>query len=311
MIAFGSSITSPEAYERFAGPGVRLAAEPNSAVLAHAAAGTLFRSYNLILEKAAELLDLEALVLVHQDAEIVDRDLCRKLREVLRDPMVGVVGCVGAAGVRSIAWWEGSVTWGSFVDRYREAEGAGPPALTFNGEDLPSSARRGEVDVVDGFLMALSPWVVRNVRFDESLGPLVHGHDLDLCLQVRAAGRKVIAADLEVVHHHPIVLVTDPESWMEAHMAVAEKWHPEEDDWKSRARRAEAEAGAARLQGASKLLQAYASAEQHQRELAEVTDTLSWRITEPLRRLNAQRRALLRRARARASPAQPRSRPRP
>ena len=38
---------------------------------------------------------------------------------------------------------------------------------------------------MDGFVIALSPWVVRNIRFDESLGQL-HGYDLDFCLQVRA-----------------------------------------------------------------------------------------------------------------------------
>jgi Glycosyltransferase like family len=295
MIAFGSSITSPEVYERFAGPGIRLAAEPDSALFADAAAGTIFRIYNLILEQAAALDDLEALVLLHQDAEIVDPGFCAKLRNALRDPDVGVVGCVGAIGVRSIAWWEGSVTWAAFVDRYEEARGGSAPALNWNGDEMPPTTRAGEVDVVDGFMLALSPWTVRNIRFDESLGPLVHGHDLDLCLQVRAAGRKVVAADLDVRHHQPVILVTDPETWMEAHMAVAEKWDPGDADWRRRARRAEAEAGAARLQGTSKLLQAYARAEEHERELARVTETTSWRITEPLRRLNARRRALRRR----------------
>ena len=46
-----------------------------------------------------------------------------------------------------------------------------------------------EVDTLDGQLLVLSPWAVRNVRFDESL-LLGHGYDLDFCLQVRAAGRK-------------------------------------------------------------------------------------------------------------------------
>jgi hypothetical protein len=292
MIAFGSSITSPEVYERFAEPGIRLAAEPDSAVLAYAAAGTIFRTYNLIVERCAALNDLEALVLLHQDAEIVDPNFCSKLRTALREPEVAVVGCVGATGVRSIAWWEGSVTWGAFIDRYEESRGGRPPALNWNRDALPPTARTGEVDVVHGFMLALSPWTVRNVRFDESLGPLVHGHDLDLCLQVRAAGRRVVAADLDVRHHHPVILVTDQETWMEEHMAVADRLDTHDHDWKERARRAEAEAGLARLQGVSMLLQSYARAEEHQLELARVGDTASWRITEPLRRLNARRRAL-------------------
>ena len=121
---------------------------------------------------------------------------CAKLRETLKDPDVGVVGCVGAIGVRSIAWWEGSVTWASFTHRYGELGGGELPAFSWNGQKLPPYAHTGEVDTVDGFVLGLSPWVVRNVRFDESLGQL-HGYDLDFCLQVRQAGRKVMTAGLQ------------------------------------------------------------------------------------------------------------------
>src|SRR5665809_19469 len=110
MIAFGCSITNPELYEGCALPGIRLASEPDSELLAQEHAGTLFHSYNLLLDLAAERDDLEALVLVHQDAEIVDADFCKKLRESLSDPEVALVGSGGAVGVRSIAWWQGSVT---------------------------------------------------------------------------------------------------------------------------------------------------------------------------------------------------------
>ena len=53
------------------------------------AVGSIARSYNALLDRAAERDDLEALVLVHQDAEIVDADLCAKVRAALRDPDVG------------------------------------------------------------------------------------------------------------------------------------------------------------------------------------------------------------------------------
>ena len=60
----------------------------------------------------------------------------------------------------------------------------------------------GEVDTLDGFLLVISPWVVHNIRFDESLGMLLHGYDFDFCLQVRDAGRKVVTSDFRAVHHH-------------------------------------------------------------------------------------------------------------
>src|SRR5207237_93598 len=131
----------------------------------------------------------------------------------------------------------------------------------------PAFARTGEVDTLDGVVLAISPWVVRNVRFDESLGQ-IHGYDFDFCLQVREAGRKVLTADFRAIHHHSLELVSDPDVWVQAHMRVAEKWHgrmagiglpnwgSSEEDWKQRARQAEAEAGAARLSRVSTELQA-------------------------------------------------------
>jgi hypothetical protein len=301
VIAFGCSITDPGTYTRCAEPGIRLAAEPDSDVYAFAAAGSIFRSYNMLMDMAAEHDDLEALVLVHQDAEIANRDFCSKLRSALRDPEVGVVGCVGAVGVRSIAWWEGSVTWASFTHRYQELGGGELPGFSWNGKELPPYAQTGEVDTVDGFVLGLSPWTVRNVRFDESLGPL-HGYDFDFCLEVRSKGRKIVTEDFKVVHHHSLDLVSEPETWIEAHMRVAEKWEGraanvgvEGGDWKHRARRAEAEAAVARAQAVAGQLQSDARADQLQRDFKQVTESTSWRLTKPLRRLNALRRSAMRR----------------
>ena len=303
MIIFASSITDAEVYERAAAPGIRLAAEPDSEVLANAAAGSIFRSYNLIMETVADREDLEALVLIHQDAEIADPGFCAELRRRLADPDVGVVGCVGAIGVRSIAWWEGSVTWASFVHRYGELGGGDLPAFAWNGSKAPAYARLGEVESVDGFVMVLSPWVVRNVRFDESLGQL-HGYDFDFCLQVRAAGRKAVTADFKVIHHHSLDLIGDLETWIQAHMTIAEKWDGrmpgvgvDTGTWKERARRAEAEAAASRAAAVSAQLKSDALALQHERAMREMTESIGWRMTEPLRRVNALRRRVVARRR--------------
>ena len=302
MIVFASSITDPDMYRRCAEPGIRLAAEPDSEVIANSAAGSLQRSYNLILDSLAGRDDVEAVVLLRQDAEITDPDFCAKLRRALAGPEVGVVGCVGAIGVRSIAWWEGSVTWASFVHRYGELGGGDIPAFAWNGSEMPAYARTGEVDTVDGFVLGLSPWVVRNVRFDESLGQL-HGYDFDFCLQVRAAGHKVVTEDFKVIHHHSLDLVSEPETWIQAHMRVAEKWDGRmpgvgtaAGTWQERARRAEAEAAATRAQSVSTQLKADARLRQLERDLLETTESVSWRLTEPLRRVNALRRRLRRRA---------------
>jgi hypothetical protein len=291
MIAFGASISEPEPYRRYAEPGIRLAAEPDSEIYPFAAVGTIGRSYNLLLEAAAARQDLEALVLVHPHAEIADPDLCSKVRDTLSDPEVAVVGCAGATGVRNIAWWEGPVSSASIIHRYSEHGGGDLPGFSWKRAQ-PAPA---EVQVVDGFLLVLSPWAVRNVRFDEGL-VLGHGFDVDYCLQVRTAGRKVATADLRVIQHRSLEVISDLELWAEAHISLAEKWEgrwPGEEastsTWKERARRAEAEREAARAVAYSRRLESDARVLELERAFEQATGTVSWRVTAPLRRLNLWR----------------------
>ena len=290
MIAFGCSITDPKMYERCARPGIEVASEPDSELFAYSSAGSLFRSYNIILDLAAARDDLEALVLVHQDAEIVDPNFCSKLRRALSDPEVALVGAGGAVGVRSIAWWQGSVTWASFTTRFEELGGGDVPGLSWHRDEIPSFAQTGEVDTIDGFVIGMSPWAVRELRFDESLGK-IHGYDFDLCCQARSLGRKVVTEDLRVIHHHSLDLIGDFEGWIAAHIKVAEKWDGRMpgggdrdlgDDWKQRARQAEARA--AGLQIMAKMAEHfYGRGEALERELNIVRASRTWRATAPLR----------------------------
>ena len=298
MIAFGCAITDNDTYRRCAEPGIRRAAEPDSLVLANSSAGSLFRNYNLILDQVRDHEDLEALVLVHQDAEIVDEDLPAILRRAFSDPEVAIVGCVGAVGVRNIAWWDGSVTWAGFTHRYREFGGGEVPGVTWDPDDIPPYAQIGEVDSLDGYVLALSPWAVRELRFDESLG-LLHGYDLDICLQAREAGKKVVTEDFRVIHHHSLELIGHVETWIEAHIRVAEKWDGKvpgvgtaPGDWRERARRGEAEAGAAHMLAQQHEIIGHARSRHMERELEEMKSSTTWKLTEPLRRLG---RALKRR----------------
>ena len=114
----------------------------------------------------------------------------------------------------------------------------------------PARAPPAEVEVLDGQLLVLSPWVVRDLRFDEDV--FDHGFDVDFSLRVRRAGRKLLVADLLVRHHRSLELIADLDLWTEAHIRMAEKWDgalaPSPDDeqaWKERAqvRRGQARGG--------------------------------------------------------------------
>ncbi len=291
MIAFGAAMDDPEAYRRYAMPGIERAIEPDSEVYAFAASGLVCRDYNLVLDAAAGREDLEALVLVEQDIELADPDFCAKVRAALGEPDVGVVGSAGATGVSGIAWWDGSVSAAPAVHLYNEHGSGELPAFSW----LRAAAAPAEVDTLDGSLLVLSPWAVNNVRFDEALR-LGYGFDLDFCLQVRAAGRRVMTADLRTIRHRPLDLVRKPEhkAWIEAHIGVAEKWDGQlagtaPGDWKQRARRAEAEREAARTVAYSSASDLDAQILPLERALAEVTDSAAWRLTRPLREFNLWR----------------------
>lgn len=292
MIAFGCAIADTEAYGHFAQPGIERASETDSKVLAFAAVNTVPRSLNILLDEAAEFEDLEGLVIVHAHTEILDPQLCTKARQALSDPEVAVVGVAGGAGIHSIAWWEGSVSCSnSFAYDYHGHGGGSfqgiPWAPTVTGAPA-------EVDALDGHLLILSPWAVRNLRFEEMLR---HGYgcDVDLCFQARAAGRRVMTADLAVREWRDLDVVGSADLWMQAHVDFAAKWSEwqrargESDDPRLRARRMEAERDAARSMMYFKRLTYEARIEALESKLSQYEESTSWRLTQPLRRINSWR----------------------
>ena len=294
MIVFGTAVTNAQTYDRYATPGIRRAAELDSAVLPHQTTGSVFRNYNLLLDKAVAYDDLEALVLVHQDVELADPDFAEKVREALADPDVAIVGCAGAVGVRSIAWWEGALTWAGLTHRYPEYGGGDFPAISWRPEAVPSYASPGEVDSIDGLVMVLSPWAVRKLRFDESLGNL-HGYDFDICMQARAAGKKVVTAHLQGDPSPLSRTGQEPETWIQTHVRLAEKWDGQLPDTGTdrnrRALRAEAEAACAKAIMVSFQMREQAIKRQLERREQQEFDLTRSELEETSQELETARRS--------------------
>lgn len=188
MIAFAACVADAEKFRTIAAPGLRTAAEPDSAIVEAETSTSIFEAYNEILDAVRDREDLEALVLLHEDTEILDPGFCAKVRDVLADETIGVVGVVGGRGGRGLAWWDAPVKAG----RVTETRGV----IDFGTHGVV------DVDAVDGLLMVLAPWAVRELRFDTETFTGFDAYDADFCAQVRAAGRRVVVAELEVAHRH-------------------------------------------------------------------------------------------------------------
>ena len=103
--------------------------------------------------------------------------------------------------------------------------------------------------------------------------------------------------------------MSNPDTWVEAHMRIAEKWDGRMPgvgaaggDWKLRARRAEAEAAVNMAIAASHQLKGDARVMQLRHQIEVMETSLSWRLTAPLRRVNHWLRRLTGRVEEGTSP---------
>jgi Glycosyltransferase like family len=209
MIAFGTALAgSRREYEEAALPGIRRNAEPDSAILTRAGL-TIWEAYDQMMEEAAALPELEALVLLHQDYELTDGSLPGRVRRLLRDPAVGLIGALGARGVTTHLYLSPEKLYGI-------VEATGFRRRFSSGSD--------EVEGVDGALLILAPWVVRGLRFGEPLAGGFHGYDADISLRVRAHGGKVVCDDIPHFHHR--VSKDDFDAQRLAGIDLARRWDP-------------------------------------------------------------------------------------
>lgn len=208
MLVFATCVGTPATYRRRALPGLQRVAEPDSLLIeATADAGSIHSAYGEVLDHVAGLAEVEALVLLHEDVELLDAGFAATIRRRLADERVALVGAIGAREVRSLAWWEGRG-----VGRVWESRGL----IDFGG--APSC-----VETLDGLLLVLSPWAVRTLRCRPELYPGFHGYDAELCFAARAQGREVWVEDLPLMHHTKGGF-GDPAAYAQADAAFRGRW---------------------------------------------------------------------------------------
>lgn len=163
-------------------------------------------AYNTIIDAYAGR-ELDALILLHDDLELTDPDAEAKLLAPLADPDVGLVGVAGGGG-DSIYWWNHNPVGHQLTDVM----------------NIDFGQREGDVTLIEGSVMVLSPWLLANLRFDLRFTGY-HGYD-EIGQQVRAAGKRVVVVDVDTHHHNPMGYASEESAAMcqLAAQLYQEKW---------------------------------------------------------------------------------------
>lgn len=201
MIGYGCCVGSWNKFTRNVAPRTE-----NRPLVALYGQTQLTVAYNTVLD-AYRGRGMDAVILLHDDLEIVDPDAEAKFLDALDDD-VAMVGVCGGKGDQTLAWWD-SPTIGH--------------QMTDSGL-LDFGTRTGDVAFIEGSIMVFSPWAVEHLRFDTGY-PGFLGYD-DICLTARQAGKRVVVADVDT-HHHSTVGFKSAEiraAWDVAERIFQAKW---------------------------------------------------------------------------------------
>lgn len=190
-IGYGCCVGSWQKYLSYVEPRI----PRNRPVLTASNQTSISVAYNAILD-GFKVYDLDAVILVHDDLELVDPATEEKVLNALRysadTALVGVAG-----GGRSLNWWDVQPVGHQLIDSGL----------------LDFGIRQGFVSMIEGSFMAFSPWAIQELRFDERYE--FHGYD-DICLEAQRAGKQVYVADIDTYHHTTLGYKTEPSHAMRA-----------------------------------------------------------------------------------------------
>ena len=178
---------------------------------------SMAEKYNYAIENIILKQDDQFICFHHDDAEIrTPIDVCEyKLRELFKDPKIGVAGLIGTIQLEtSCTWWSpnrplqtaGYIIQGGFQEKKNEKgetvkDEKGNPIM--ERIEYPMADMPGVYDymaTVDGCCMFFPKRVFEEgLRFDKRLKEY-HFYDCDICLQLLEKGLKVTTTDIVVKH---------------------------------------------------------------------------------------------------------------
>jgi hypothetical protein len=202
-LVYGCCVGSWDRFNRYVVPRTQ-----GRQLVGVAGQGSIAVAYNKILDMYRNFPP-DALVLVHDDLEILDQAKAEAaILEALLDPDVALVGVAGGDARSGLAWWNIDPIGHQLTDSM----------------NIDFGKHAGDVTLLEGSLLAFSPWAVRYLIFDENF-PGFHGYD-EIAMQAIKAKRRVVVVDVDT-HHHSTLGFDSLDSHAEWHRAderFRKKW---------------------------------------------------------------------------------------
>ncbi|MFZ2058205.1 MAG: glycosyltransferase, partial [Acidimicrobiales bacterium] len=111
MIIFGTCVGNEERYRTVALPSIERVAGTEDLIWSRSGERGIGAAYNEMILAARDVAGCQALVVLHEDVQIVDDNFRPKLLKSLGHN-VGLVGVVGASRLKGLAWWDARCTAG-------------------------------------------------------------------------------------------------------------------------------------------------------------------------------------------------------
>lgn len=162
------------------------------------------------------------LCFMHDDILFHTNNWGKNVIQHFQDSKVGLIGTIGSHFMPKtpIGWYQSKVTSGGGIQRIINHDGYNLEThkdLTYLKDKLSI-----EAVVVDGLWFCVPKSLFKLVAFDENTFKGFHCYDLDICLQLRRVGYKIlIISDIEIEHFS---YGSFTEEWVKNSKLFFEKW---------------------------------------------------------------------------------------
>lgn len=153
---------------------------------------SIFQAYNEGVSRAKG----DCLCFVHDDVLFRTNNWGTIISELLSDDTIGMIGFAGTHFLPSTPmYW----TESPFISEHNLTNDKGNILQCFQD----AYYQKGQVDAIacDGFCFFIPRHLFNQISFDENTYSGFHMYDMDICLQVHAAGKRIILTDKILLEH--------------------------------------------------------------------------------------------------------------